>query len=88
MNTFVAICRGRTVADSHLLALSTDPTILAEVANLLLGNACLQAIRRNPKKRKRDPKIALPGDRSDPAGWRALGVETVPWLRTGWRRIR
>jgi hypothetical protein len=32
MNTFVAIYRGRTIAEARLVALSADPQIVAEVS--------------------------------------------------------
>ena len=36
MNTFVAIYRGRTIAEARLVALSADPQLVAEVSARIL----------------------------------------------------
>jgi len=36
MNTFVAIYRGRTIAEARLVALSTDPQLVAEICARIL----------------------------------------------------
>ena len=38
MPTFLAIYRGQTVAEAKLVAVSADPTLVADVSNRLLRN--------------------------------------------------
>jgi hypothetical protein len=62
MTTFIALCRGRSINDSRLLALSTDPNILQAFARLLLGESCLLPSANNPKSPKRSPKNLRAGE--------------------------
>ena len=49
MTTFIAICRGNSLDDYQLLALSTDRNILQQFAWLLLGENCPETILSDNK---------------------------------------
>ena len=50
MATFVAIYRGETIAGARLIALSADPTLIADVSARIL--------QEHPGKKADDPVIA------------------------------
>ena len=68
MRTFLAIYRGPTVAEAELIAVSSDPTIVAEVAMRLLRNGDPPGIDPALRAKRRGTRAALRFVREEASG--------------------
>jgi hypothetical protein len=68
VRTFLAIYRGPTVAEAELIAVSSDPTIVAEVAMRLLRTGDLPNIDPVLRAKRRGTRAALRFVRREASG--------------------
>ena len=69
--TFVAVYRGATIGEAHLLAVSTDPDLVRDVVTRILGNSgeaiTDPAVRALEDGRREALEASMPETESEPS---------------------